>query len=178
MIEARATIGGLQGQITKSGNDYQAALAGANERLRKEQGDWQSRVEALKQELDSREADLQASRQRTAALEAANAKLRGENSNGAAHTAEVIRTVADLQDLDRRREAYLTSIMRRYRDITSEFRAMSGMLDSSHDTNSSAMSGAALTRIQNAVSLADDDLHQLAEMNDQAHQLEKKLARK
>jgi hypothetical protein len=83
-----------------------------------------------------------------------------------------------LQDLDSRREAHLTSIMRRYRDITSQFRAMSGTLDSSRDPNSSALSAAALTRIQNATSAADEDLRQLSELNAQARQLEKKLVKK
>jgi hypothetical protein len=52
------------------------------------------------------------------------------------------------------------------------------MLDSSRDSNSSALSAAALTRIQNAVSLADDDLRQLSELNAQVRQLEKKLVKK
>ncbi len=98
--------------------------------------------------------------------------------NASARAAELGRVVADLQELDRRRDAYLTSIARRYHDITSQFRAMSGMLDSSRDPNASALSGAALTRIQNAISLADDDLRQLNELNAQARQLEKKLAKK
>jgi len=55
---------------------------------------------------------------------------------------------------------------------------MSGMLDSSREPNSSPLSDAALTRIQNAVSLADDDLRQLSELNAQARQLEKKLVKK
>jgi hypothetical protein len=52
------------------------------------------------------------------------------------------------------------------------------MLDSSRGPNSSAFSGAALTRIQNAVSLADDDLRQLNDLNAQARQLEEKLVKK
>ena len=69
--------------------------------------------------------------------------------------------------------------MRRYRDITSQFRAMSGMLGSSRDSNtSSPFTDAALTRIQSAVTSADDDLRQLGELNAQARQLEKKLAKK
>jgi hypothetical protein len=55
---------------------------------------------------------------------------------------------------------------------------MSGMLGSTRDSNStSPFSDAALTRIQSAVSAADDDLRQLTELNDQARQLEKKLAK-
>jgi chromosome segregation ATPase len=178
LSEARANIQELQAQLSNSNDEHEKALASSNERHQKEQEDWQSQLDALKQELDSAQAESQASRQRLAALEADNAKLKSDNSAGSARLAEFARTIADLQDLDRRRDAYMTSIMRRYRDITGQFRAMSGMLDSSREPNSSPLSDAALTRIQNAVSLADDDLRQLTELNAQASKLEKKLAKK
>ena len=176
--EAQANIKELQAQLSNSSDEREKALASANELHQKEREDWQSQLDALKQQLDSAQAESQASRPRLAALEADNAKLKSDNSAGSARLAEFARVIADLQDLDRRRDAYLTSIMRRYRDITSQFRAMSGMLDSSREPKSSAFSDAALTRIQNAVSLADDDLRQLTELNAQARQLEKKLAKK
>ena len=178
LSEAHADAARLQAQLLSSSDEREKALASANERYRKEQEDWQRQLDALKQELDSAAADSQASRQRLADLEAANAKSRSENSEGSARAAELRRVVASLQDVDRRRDVYLTSIIRRYRDITSQFRAMSGMLDSSRGPNSSAFSGAALTRIQNAVSLADDDLRQLNDLNAQARRLEEKLVKK
>jgi chromosome segregation ATPase len=178
LSEARANIMGLQAQLLNSSEEREKALASADERHQKEQADWQSQLDALKQELDSAQAGSQASRQRLAILEADNAKLKSDISAASARAAEFAGLVANLQDLDSRREAHLTSIMRRYRDITSQFRAMSGMLDSSRDPNSGALSAAALTRIQNAVSLADDDLRQLSELNAQARQLEKKLVKK
>ena len=178
LSETRANIVGLQEQIKNSNDEHGKALASANESYRKDQGEWQNRLDGLKQELDASQADLQASRQRIAALETNNARLRGESSSNTTHASELSRAAADLQVLDRRREAYITSIMRRYRDITSEFRAMGAMIDSSHDTNPSTISGPALTHIQNTVSQADDDLRQLSQLNDQAHQLESKLARK
>jgi chromosome segregation ATPase len=176
--EAQANIKELQAQLSNSSDEREKALASANELHQKERADWQSQLDALKQQLDSAQAEAQASRPRLAALEADNAKLKSDISEGSARAAELGRVVANLQDLDRRRDAYLTSIMRRYRDITSQFRAMSGMLDSSRDPKSSALNDAALTRIQNAVSLADDDLRQLSELNAQARQLEKKLVKK
>jgi chromosome segregation ATPase len=178
LSEAQANIMGLQAQLLNSSEERDKALASANERHQKEQADWQSQLDGLKQDLESAQAELQASRQRFAALEAENAKLRSDNSVASARAAEFARVVAQLQDLDSRRDAHLDSILRRYRDITNQFRAMSGMLGSSRDSNSSPMTDAALTRIQNAVSSADDDLRQLSELNAQARQLEKKLAKK
>jgi chromosome segregation ATPase len=179
LSEAQANIMGLQAQLLSSSDEREKALASADERHQKEQEDWQSQLDALKQDLESAQAELQASRQRLAALEADNAKLRSNNSTASTRTAEFTRVVAQLQDLNSRRDAYLTSIMRRYRDITGQFRAMSGMLGSSRDSNStSPFTDAALTSIQNAVSSADDDLRQLSELNAQARQLEKKLVKK
>jgi chromosome segregation ATPase len=179
LSEAQAGIIGLQAQLTNSSEEREKALASANERHQKEQADLESQLDALKQDLESAQAESQASRQRLAALEADNAKLKSDNSMASARAAEFTRVVAQLQDLDSRRDVYLTSIMRRYRDITSQFRAMSGMLGSSRDSNpTSPFSDAALTRIQSAVSSAEDDLRQLTELNAQARQLEQKLAKK
>jgi chromosome segregation ATPase len=173
--EARADIAQLQSQLAASSDEHAKALASAEERSRQQQQDWQSRLDALQQKLDSVEADSQASRQRVAALEADNARLRSGSNDDTARAAAMAHVVANLQDLDRRREVYLTSLVRRYRDITSQFRAMSGMLDSSRDQSSSALSSAELTRIQNAISSADDDLRQLTDLNGRIYQLEKKL---
>ena len=178
LSEAQANATDLQAELLNSNDEHEKAMASASERHRKEQEDLQSQLDTMKQELDSAQAESQASRQRTSALEADNAKLRNASIGGSASAPDFGRVVAGLQELNRRREAYLTSIMRRYRDITSQFRAMSGMLDSSRDPNSGAFSGPALTRIQDAVSFADDDFRQLNELNAQARELEKKLAKK
>jgi chromosome segregation ATPase len=178
LLDAQASIAQLQAQLSSSRDEREKAFASASESHRKDQESWQSQLDALKQQLDSAEGESQASRQRITALEAENDKLKSATGEGSARAAEVGRVITDLQDLDRHRDLYLTSIMRRYRDITSQFRAMSGMLDSSRDPNSSIFSGAALLRIQNETSLAEDDLRQLNDLNAQARQLEKKLTKK
>ncbi|HMD98021.1 MAG TPA: hypothetical protein VKM93_11925 [Terriglobia bacterium] len=176
LTDAHATIKDLQAQIARAGDEHLKALASLNESHQKDEADWQSRLEALKQELDSAQAESEASRQRSAALEAESAKLRSAASESAARAAEQGRVLAELDDLGRRQDSYLTAIMRRYRDVTSQFRAMTGMLASS--PNSGTLNGAELTRIQNAISQADDDLRQLNELNAQERQLEKKLVKK
>ncbi len=178
LSEAQANNMVLQAQLVSSGEERDKALASLEERRQKEEADLQSQIDNMKQDLESTQAELQASRQRLSALETENAKLRADSSTGTARAADVARVITSLQDLDSRRDAYLTSIMRRYRDVTSQFRAISGMLGSSRDSNSSPFTDAALSRIQNAISAADDDLRQLSELNAQARQLEKKLGKK
>jgi len=179
LSEAQASIMSLQSQLSNSTEEREKAVASANEMLQKEKADWQAQLGSLKQDLESAQADAQASRQRLAALEADNAKLNNTNNAASSRAVDLARIIAQLQDLDGRRDALLTSILRRYRDITSQFRAMSGQLGSSRDANNSnPFADAALTRIQSAVSSADDDLRQLSELNAQTRQLEKKLAKK
>ena len=179
LSEAQASIMSLQSQLSNSNEEREKALASANELLQKEKEDWQTQLASLKQDLESAQADAQASRQRLAAIEADNAKLNNTNNAASARAVDLAQIIVQLQDLDSRRDALLTSILRRYRDITSQFRAMSGQLGSNRDSNtSSPFTDAALTRIQSAVSSADDDLRQLSELSAQARQLEKKLAKK
>lgn len=178
LSEARANIMQLQTQLSNANDDRQKALADADERSQKQQEDWQGRLDALQKELNSAQDEAETARQRATALEADNSKLHSDLSDNTARAAELNHAASDLQNLNRRRDVYLTSIVRQYREITSQFRAMSGMLDSSRDQSSSAFSGAALTRIQNAISQADDDLRQLNDLNAQAHQLEKKFMKK
>ena len=54
---------------------------------------------------------------------------------------------------------------------------MSSMLDTSHDPAPDACGGAALSRIQNAVNSAEDDLRQMNELNARSQKLEKQLRR-
>jgi chromosome segregation ATPase len=176
--EARSEINQLQGQLSDARDESQQALTSANQRYQKLQADWQSRLDALQQELSATQGAVQDSRQRVAELEKSNAKLRSERSADSAQAIERERMLADLRDLDRRREAYLTSIADRYRDLTSRFRTMSGMLDSNRADNSNAFSGAALDLIQNAIALTDNDLQHLNELNAKAFRLQKKLEKK
>lgn len=176
--QAHTSIAGLRRQLARTREEDQRALAGANERYEKMQANWQSRLDALQRELTAVQADLQDARRRITAVEAANAKLRSENTVHAARTAEREQLLASLQDLDRRREAYLSSIADRYRDVTNRFRTMSGMLDSNRQQSSGGFSGAALDLIQNTISLAEDDLRHLNELNAKAFQLQRELAKK
>ena len=55
---------------------------------------------------------------------------------------------------------------------------MSSIMDTSHDGSSSACSGAALSRIQSAVTSAEDDMRQMNELNARSQKLQKQLLKK
>jgi len=178
LAETRSTITDLQTQLSASREQNAKAQASAEERLQKQQADAQAERDDLQKKLDAALAQSDIARQRVAALEADNAKLKTDTAAVTTQAADVSHIIASLQDLDRRRDVYLTSVLRRYRDITGEFRAMSSMLDTSHDPSSGACSGAVLSRIQSAVNSAEDDLRQLNELNARSQKLEKQLLTK
>jgi chromosome segregation ATPase len=175
LAETRATMTDLQTQLSTSNDQNTKALATAQESLQKQQADSQAQLEDLQKKLDAALAESDIARQRVAALEADNAKLMTDTTAATTHAADVAHIMASLQDLDRRRDGYLTSILRRYRDITGEFRNMSGMLDTSQQPSSGACSGAVLSRIQSAVNSAEDDMRQVNELNARSQKLEKQL---
>jgi len=177
LAEAHADIARLQTQPQNSVQEKQEALAAAGEDFQKREREWRDQLDSFKQQLDSARAESQAARERAASLEADNAKIKSEGGAGSTRAAELRKALATLQDLDRRRDSYLSSIIRRYREITDQFRAMTATLDSSHGAESIPFSGIALSRIQNAISLAEDDMRRLNELNAQARQIENKLAK-
>jgi len=168
----------LQVELMNTQEERDKALQAADEHLRKVQADAQAQLEALQQKLDASEAEAQAARQRNIALDADNARLRSDADEGSARATDLQRLTASLEDVNRHRDTYLTSLLRLYRDVTSQLRGMSGMLDASREQPAAACSSEALAHIQNVVSQADDDLRQLNDLNAQARQIEKKLAKK
>jgi hypothetical protein len=178
LAESHATITNLQAQLSTANDQSAKAQASADARLQKQQTDYQAQLDDLQKKLDAALAASDIARQRAAVLEADNAQLKTDTSAVSTRAADLARIVSSLQDLDHRRDVYLTSILRRYRDITDEFRAMTGIMDTSHDPSSSACSGAALSRIQSAVTSAEDDMRQLSDLSARSQKLQKQLQKK
>jgi hypothetical protein len=82
--------------------------------------------------------------------------------------------VSDLDGLFRRREMYLNNILRRYREITEQYRALSGV-NASRDHGAATVGSAEISRIQNSIALAEEDLKQISALSAQVSRLEKKL---
>ena len=178
LAESHASIADLQTKLSDANDQIAKNQASADERLQKQQADTQAQLDDLQKKLDAALAASDIARQRAAVLEADNAQLKTDSTTVNARAAEVAKIISSLQDLERRRDVYLTSILRRYRDITDEFRAMSSIMDTSHDPGSSACSGAALSRIQSAVTSAEDDMRQMNELNARSQKLQKQLLKK
>ncbi len=178
LAESHATIANLQTQVSTANDQIAQAQSTGDERARKQQADTQAQIDELQKKIEAAQSASDIARQRTAVLEADNAQIKTDSTSVNARAADIARIISNLQDLDRRRDVYLTSILRRYRDLTDEFHAMSGMIDTSHEPSSGVCGGAALSRIQTAVTSAEDDLRQMNELSARSQKLEKQLMKK
>ena len=174
---ANTSITQLQDTLSASKSESAKALEASSQHFQEMQNELQGRLGKLQQQLDSAQTEAENSRQHIADLQKANEQLSASNNEGSARVAEREHILLSLQDLDRRRETYLTSIADRYRNLTNQFRTMSGMLTSNRGQDSNSFGGPALDMIQNAISLTDNDLQHLSELNAKAYRLEKQLSK-
>ena len=124
---------------------------------------------AANQAMETIRAEQKATSERLAQLEIASAKWKQDGASAKLSAAQNDKTISDLEDVLRRREMYLANILRRYRDLTEQFRAVS--------VGSTSAASPETSRIQNAIALTEDDLRQIRALDVQAQRLEKKLAK-
>lgn len=177
LSSAQASVTQLQQELASTQAQDAKKLASAGKHADDLQADLRSQISALQKNLASAQTHIQKSEQRIAELQKANAKLGTETNTSTRRIAEREHILNNLQRIDQRRQSYLTSITERCRNITSQFRTMSGMLGANRGQDSRAFSGAALDLIQNALITNDNDLQQLSQLNSQAYRLEKKLTK-
>lgn len=175
---AQQNISQVQGELANAKDQNQKALEASNQQSQKMQAELHARIEKLRQQLSSAQAKVQSSTQRIAELKKLNTQLQNSNNDQSTRAAQREHILDRLQKLDRRRESYLKSIGDRYRNLTSQFRSMSGMVDSNRGQNSSALSGSTLDMIQNAISLSESDFQHLSDLNAKAFRLQKQLSGK
>jgi chromosome segregation ATPase len=132
------------------------------------------KLEAAVQALDTARSDAEARERRLAAAESASAELRRRSEEAARKAARLAKLLDDLDDTARRQDAYLNSILRRYREVSDLYRTLALRLDNPREGPPSANND--LSRIQNAISLADEDMRQLRSLQAQAAKLQKEVA--
>lgn len=176
--DAKSSIDQLQTSLSAAKDQNEEALKVSKQHFQEMKTELQAQIDQLQKQLSSAQTELQSSRKRIAALQKQNDQLSNANNAQSARADEREHLLGDLQDIDRRRESLLTRIANRYRNITNQFRTMSGMLDSSRSQDSGTFSGPALDMIQNAISLTDNDLQHLHELNAKAFRLERQLSKR
>lgn len=176
LSEARAETNRLRLRVDAFDEDLRKSADAANTRYATAQAEWQSRLESLTEQVETAQSAAEVARARSTALEASLARQTADQTASQAKLVEARRLLTSLQDLNRRRNTYLDSVLRRYRDVLGQLRAIGNVMDASRDQNASVVSSSALARIESTISLAEDDLRQLSDVNSRAAQTEKQLS--
>ncbi|MEX2264271.1 MAG: hypothetical protein WD696_20120 [Bryobacteraceae bacterium] len=141
------------------------------ERLANVEKDLMDQLASANRVIAAMEKQVKSKDDRVVKLELANRALRDEKAGGFNRESELIKLSEQLQDNARRREVYLQNILSRYRDVTEQYRSLTAR----PDTVGGAQSSGDVSRIQSAISMAEEDLRQLQSLNSQAMRLQKKL---
>jgi chromosome segregation ATPase len=158
--EVRTRLREAEARLTQAQTEH-TKLASAEAELRQQAAAAAQQSAGFQNEARAREARL-------AELDAANQRLQRQLAE--AQRARPPASSPELEEIARRRETYLNSILTRYREATELFRALSLRLDNPRDGSSPLSND--LSRIQQAIFAADEDLRQLRALNAQAARLQ------
>jgi len=100
--------------------------------------------------------------------------LHKQNRQAAEEAARLKALVNELEEINRRRENTLNSILRRYRELTDQLRGLTARAD--RTSEAAAAEAPELSRFSNSLAAAEDELRQLSNLNAQAARLQRKLA--
>ena len=173
LAQSSAEATRLQAKVTELESRVEAE-AETNRRLSAALEEERKNLADASQALETLRAQWKAGGARLADLESLNSRLKEEAVAGRQASSQTQQTLSDLQNIFHRREMYLSSILRRYKEITEQYRAMSGVRDG-RDRDAAPLNSAEVSRIQNSIALAEEDLKQISALNAQAERLQKKL---
>jgi hypothetical protein len=125
--------------------------------------------------INALETEVKSKTGRIVQLELAIRNLREENQESAQKTVGAARLMTELQDIQRRRDAHLANILNRYREMAEQFRDVSGALEGRQRQDAGPAGGTDVSRIQNAITLAEEDLRQLNSLQAQELRVQKKI---
>jgi chromosome segregation ATPase len=172
--EANTALADARGRIA----DLEAAVAHAaeeNKLLRESEADLKEQLARSSRVVEAMRAELKGNTDRLVKLEARNRSLIDQNEEFQQTRRRIDRLTQELEGLYKRREDLLSEILRRSRDVSDEYRNLALQL-SSFDRGG-AESTLDLSRIQNALSLADEDLRQLRSLDARAARIQSELAK-
>lgn len=162
----QARIQELQYAVEKSNDE--------NKRLAASEAELKDKASASDRVLTAVQNELKGKADRLTELESSNRRLREESRANSEKLAQLPRSLRDLEEINRRRDGFLTTILRRYRDITDQYRSLSARLE----RDNSSPGGSELGAIQNAISMTEEDLRQVAGLNAQASRIQQKISGK
>ncbi len=174
LAQATATIEELQDKLAELESSL-AELSEENRQFKTLQEDLEDRLARANRVVEAMQIQLKESSDRMVRLEVRNRALRQEQQQAGEKLKRSQRLLAELENLNRRREDLLTTIVRRYREVAEVYRTVSMPQGTTEELGPTA--GVDLSRIQNALSLAEEDLRQLRTLNARAEHVQSELER-
>ncbi|MBM3775514.1 MAG: hypothetical protein FJW37_10165 [Acidobacteria bacterium] len=173
---AQASLARLEARVEElEAQAETGSLAGRELSAAKE--DLEERISALNRVIDALQNELKAKTERLAQSEITNARLREAAGVQTQRSAELAALAAELEATHRRREIHLNNVARRYRELSEQSRALYGNIANRSEREGAGVAQADLSRIQNLITLAEEDLRQLTALDAQAARIQRKLAK-
>jgi hypothetical protein len=130
-------------------------------------------LESARRVVTALQAELDARNQRLARAET-NEKIAAERAKQKEASAErLTESAREMEEINRRRDVYLTSLVRRYREVADLYRSFSLHVQNRDNQNTGLQAGD-LSRIQASMQQAEEDLRQIQTLNARAAQLSRR----
>ncbi|MGH9627408.1 MAG: hypothetical protein ACRD7E_03470, partial [Bryobacteraceae bacterium] len=126
---------------------------------------------AARRVVEAMDAEMKGKSGRIAQLEEWLASEREDRKEESAKAAKEAERRKEIQEIYQRRDTYLANILRHYGDLSSQYRTLAVDLDRPAD-NCTPPTGV-LSRIQNTIAMADQDVRELRALNQKAAALTK-----
>jgi len=138
---------------------------------------WKAQVEELREDVqsarrlgDAVQAELRVKSDRLLKAEIAEKVMQDRLTRAEAATVKVAGASKEMEDLNRRRDAFLTTLLRRYREMNDLYRNFT-LNAPRNDAAGTGLQAGDLSRIQSTIQQAEDDLRQLQTLNARMAQL-------
>lgn len=182
LAHTQAKLTAAQGSMSEWQNrahELEAALEKATadgKRIAAEEASLREDLDAARRLVAATDGELKTKTARLAQLDSDNRRARDDVTSASQRSTQAAALANELFDINRRRENVLTSLQRRYREMTDVLRALAVRLDTQRDSVTTAAPD--ISRMQSTAQSADDDLRQLSNLNTQAQRIAQKLNQK
>lgn len=146
------------------------AEAAEARRLKVQLDESREEVQTARRVTDAVQAELRAKAERLLKSETSEKLLQERATRAESAAAKVAVSTKELEDLNRRREAFVTTILRRFREVNDLYRNFT-LAAQTRDTPATGLQAGDLSRIQSTIQQAEDDLRQLQTLNARVAQL-------
>lgn len=152
-----------------------ASLTQQNEALKQSEAELQDRLHGSTQIVEAMQEELKGNSERLMKLEARNRALRNENREVTDRITRLVRSAHDLESVRRRQAELLDGIVSRYRQVNDQYRTVALRFNNPEQRTPTA--GVDLSRIENSLTLAEDDLKELQTLNSRAARIQRRMER-